>query len=248
MTLTTWADYSFARPTPKVLKAAGHAGVIRYVSHTSAKNLTKAEAHALLAAGLDIALVWEDGATRSLEGAAAGAADAHEAVTQAAALGYPRGATIFCSTDDNAASAARVKPYSDAFAAVVKRAGYTDGGYGSSVVARLRTVHWKVETWGAADAGAHLVQMANNPPRLVSGTDTNVVQHPFPSWLHPHPVTAAAPIAKAPAKKAAPTPPLNPALAPSMHAINVAAKKVPWHSVVWNKLHAAALALLGRKA
>jgi hypothetical protein len=239
MTLTTWADYSFARPTPKVLKGAGHAGVIRYVSHTSAKNLTKPEARALIAAGLDIALVWEDGATRSFEGAAAGTADGHEAVRQAEALGYPKGATIFCSTDDNAATVARVKPYSDAFAAVVKRAGYTDGGYGSGVIARLRTVHWKVETWGGADSAAHLVQMANNPPRLVSGTDTNIVQHSFPSWLHPHP---AAKVARPPAKKVAPSPNLT----PIVNSLNAAGRKTKSPSV-WLRIHNAILALIGKK-
>src|SRR6059036_1111602 len=100
---TKWIDYSGARPNPHEIKAAGAAGVLRYLSEpvpaTAWKRITVAEKDALLAAGVDIILNWEWYEGRMLEGAPAGAQDGAQALKQARALGYPHGATIYFSHD-----------------------------------------------------------------------------------------------------------------------------------------------------
>src|SRR4051812_770923 len=95
-------DYSYARPHPAEVRAAGFRGVVRYLSGDRKKDLTKAEAAQLHRVGLWILLVWELSAHRAGEGRAAGIADARAAEAQADALGYPGTATILYAVDYDA--------------------------------------------------------------------------------------------------------------------------------------------------
>lgn len=97
-------DYSFARPDPNTIKAAGFAGVIRYLapSSTGSKVLTKPEVDSLQSVGLAIGLVWEWYSDRALGGSAAGIADAQAALQQANDLGVPSSVPIFFAVDFDA--------------------------------------------------------------------------------------------------------------------------------------------------
>jgi hypothetical protein len=66
-------DYAWGRPGAAALKRAGAKFACRYLSHdTTGKNLTRAEADELSAAGLWLVVVWETTANRALDGRAAG--------------------------------------------------------------------------------------------------------------------------------------------------------------------------------
>src|ERR1700733_4619673 len=82
-------DYSFARPSPASLKADGYSFVARYLSNVPGKNLSHAEAAALIAAGLDIVDNWEQDADDALSGYNQGVSDATTANAEAAADGAP---------------------------------------------------------------------------------------------------------------------------------------------------------------
>jgi hypothetical protein len=95
-------DYSFARPTPAAIKAAGVSGVMRYLGGSRNKDLTAGEAADLLAQGLWIGLNWESSAQRvNVGGMAGGLDDAHSANAQADQIGAPHDAVIFYSCDTN---------------------------------------------------------------------------------------------------------------------------------------------------
>jgi hypothetical protein len=179
-TVLTLVDASTSRPTPAAVKAAGHAGIIGYVSDYPAKNITKAECQAFIAAGLSVSLVWENGSQDAYGGFAAGVADGKKAVAQAQALGYPKGCVLFAAADSNAAIAATVGPYFQGWAQTVKAAGFLDGAYGDAAASHLCTYSWKVETWGTGDA--NIVQMVNAPIGPMPGTDIDEILHDFPRW------------------------------------------------------------------
>lgn len=82
-------DYSWARPSPADIKAAGYDGVIRYLSHEPGKDLSGGERDRLFAVGLSVGLVWETAADRPRSGYPAGLADGREANARADALGWP---------------------------------------------------------------------------------------------------------------------------------------------------------------
>ena len=183
--MTLILDYSFARPSPTVIKTVGYSGVMRYLSHDPSKDLSKAEAAALHAAGLDIGLVWETTANRASQGFAAGATDATSAETQAAALGYPTTAVLFYAVDYDAAPAA-VAPY---FAGVASKARHPVGVYGSARVVEGTNVpyKWQATAWsgGRVSTVAHLYQrLRATVSHPVAGTDENVVLRPFPMWTN----------------------------------------------------------------
>jgi len=92
-------DYT-ARITPAALKAAGCSVVSRYVTRLDwPKSLQRAEADDLRAAGIPIMCNFETTADRMKGGAAAGQADATEALQHMAVLGAPAGVTVWFSAD-----------------------------------------------------------------------------------------------------------------------------------------------------
>lgn len=100
-------DFSWSRPDPSLLVAAGWTFVVRYVSEDlrisggRTKVLNRTEAEALSRAGLDIVLVWEGrSADRDpLKGYDQGVLDAREAHLQALECGAPDDVPIYFAVD-----------------------------------------------------------------------------------------------------------------------------------------------------
>jgi len=163
-------DYSWGRPRPSAIVAAGYSFVCRYVSwSTTGKNLTKSEADALRAAGLDIVTNWEYSSSEALDGYSAGVANATEAHRQAIACGMPSSRPIYFSVDFDATEAQQsaINDYFDGVASVIgrKRTGAYGGYY---VIKRLLdagkiTWGWQTYAWsgGSWDSRAELRQVQN---------------------------------------------------------------------------------------
>ena len=150
-------DYAWSHVPPWAVKAAGFGFAARYLSHDPSKNLSKAEASALLADGVAIVVVWEDTAQGALRGHAGGVADALAADLQARACGLP-GAFIYFAADWDVAPAqqAAVDAYLDGCATVIGRARTgLYGGFWPCSRARLAgkaskfwgTVAWSGGNW-----------------------------------------------------------------------------------------------------
>lgn len=95
---TPGIDYSFARPAPAAVHAAGYRFAVRYLFPGS-KGLTRAEADALAAAGLWIASAYESTADWMLGGWPAGAAAARAAESYGHAAGMPAERPVFFGAD-----------------------------------------------------------------------------------------------------------------------------------------------------
>jgi hypothetical protein len=169
-TIVNGVDYSFGRPRPSALRAAGYTFACRYLSHTptNAKNLTLAEAKALIAAGVDIVCNWETSTGDALSGQ--GVTYAREAANQAWACGIPKDRPIYFSVDFDAqpADMAAIDVYFDAIASVLGR-GRTGAYGGYKVIKHLFdtgriTYGWQTFAWSAGlwDSRAQLRQVQNN--------------------------------------------------------------------------------------
>lgn len=191
------ADYAWARPDPAALKAAGVTFVVRYVSHDLSKlrglpaeratgmggersrraftmaagaprQTTSGEVAALLAAGIGVALVWEDTADAAVQGHARGVSDATEANRQATALGLA-GIPVYFAVDYDAAAGdqPQINAYLDGAASVIGRGRV--GVYGGFwPVSRARSAGkatwywgsyaWSGSNWGSCGWTPHLMQ------------------------------------------------------------------------------------------
>lgn len=90
----------------QAIKNAGYDFVARYLSRSTWKVVTPAEAAQLQAAGLAIVLVYEDGSTAaSYFSNGRGKTDAARAAQQAAALAAPANTTIYFAVDYDASDA-----------------------------------------------------------------------------------------------------------------------------------------------
>lgn len=163
-------DYAWSRPTTVAMRNAGASFVCRYVSpDTTGKNITRAEAEKLTAAGLWIVLVWESSAGRMLRGSGAGQADAIEAHKQALAVGMPSDRPIYFALDFDATALDQpaVHAYLDGAASVIgrNRLGMYSG-YGPMIRAfdaGKITYGWQTYAWSAGhwDTRAQLQQYQN---------------------------------------------------------------------------------------
>lgn len=96
-------DYSWERPNLRALRDAGIEFVCRYLSHdNTGKNLSREEAFAIKASGMDIVSNWEFAETAALNGRAQGIADAANGINMHTAFGGPSGAAIYFSVDFDA--------------------------------------------------------------------------------------------------------------------------------------------------
>lgn len=98
---TQGVDYSFSRPSPGAIHAAGYRFVIRYLDG-GAKGISHGEATALASAGLWIASVYEGPATWMLGGADAGQAAARTALKLGRDAGMPAGRPVYLGCDFDA--------------------------------------------------------------------------------------------------------------------------------------------------
>jgi hypothetical protein len=97
-------DYSFSRPSPAALKAAGKHFAVRYGGPGSAsKQITKSEYAALKAAGIEV-VANAEGAAAGFKGTAAGKSWAADAEAYFKSVGMPSGRPIYFSVDWDADS------------------------------------------------------------------------------------------------------------------------------------------------
>ena len=181
----------YTAPHLSALKAAGVKTIIRYLSPINPKGekcIKPAEAHAIAAAGLRLALVcegWGDFAHGGIS-AGAGTRDGEWCAAYAPTVGAPAAAGLFFAVDVDA-NAAQIRklviPYFAAIADAFKAAGrkYRGGVYGSGAVctavtaAALAELPWLSCSLGWAGSRAYLAEkrwaLAQHPPRLVAGID-----------------------------------------------------------------------------
>jgi hypothetical protein len=204
-------DYAFSpHPSASALKSAGVTFVCRYISAETAndangKNLLPAEKAALLAAGFQLVVVVEEGATRMLGGRAAGVADAAHADSVAKALGLAGMPVYFaCDFDSTEAQQAAINAYLDGCASVigVGRVGIYGGYYPvkRALDAGKAKYAWQTYAWsgGLWDARAQLRQVQNGV--TVGGASCDVDQSQaadFGQWPRPKPL-APKPVAVPP--------------------------------------------------
>lgn len=159
-------DYSFARPDPAAIKAAGFSFVCRYLASSSGKRVTLAEAQALKAAGLALVLVFEDYANQALNGYSQGVADAQEALGQANAIGWPADRPIYFAVDFDINDAQKpvAAQYMDGVISVLElnRVG-AYGGYWwikYCVENKLASFFWQACAWsgGQVHPATHIYQ------------------------------------------------------------------------------------------
>lgn len=176
----TLVDAAWQRPTPQQARAAGHRGIIGYISDYPSKNITKAECDAYIADKQRVVLVWEDTARDGYGTYADGVAAGQKAGRQALALGCPKGVVLWFASDSNASTVASVTPYLTGCRDGAAKIGFLAGGYGDAAAARVLKYGWHVETWGTADA--NMTQEVNHVDGHIPGTDTDLVTHDFPCW------------------------------------------------------------------
>lgn len=188
-TVASGVDYSFARPSPAGLQAAGYKFAVRYFSYTTGgKNLTASEADALRAAGVDLVSNWENGASDALLGHDRGAQDAQEALSLATAAGMPAGRPIYFSVDFDATPGqqAAINAYFDGVASVLGLA--RTGAYGGFYpIQRLFdagkiSFGWQTFAWsgGQWEPRAQLRQVQNGVE--VAGGDCDIDQAQTTDW------------------------------------------------------------------
>lgn len=193
-------DYSFARPDPAAVKAAGYVAVLRYLSGgNNPKDLTGAEASALHAEGLNIGVVWETTGTDFSGGAAQGAADARAANAEANTIGVPATVPIFFAIDTNA-DPASVLAY---FRGARDASGRQVRGYGSDAVIDALAQDgfakgWQTEAWSGSTVSPNAALYQRVTPTLaVAGAageyDEDVILDPSLPWWTPAPAPAPAP-------------------------------------------------------
>ena len=170
VTSQTGVDYSWYRPSASSLASSGYKFVVRYASYdTTGKNLSKAEADELIAAGLNIVSNWENGSQDALSGYNLGVSDAQAAEQMFAADGAPATRPIYFSVDFDATPGDQtaINSYFDGVASVIglDRTGAYGGYY---VIQRLFDAGkikwgWQTYAWsgGQWDSRAQLRQTQN---------------------------------------------------------------------------------------
>ena len=205
--MTTVIDFSAAFPSAAAIKAAGHDGVVAYISPAraswmKAKPLTKTKVAEYKAAGLKIAVVWQYGgadAPDAMRGAAGGKADAEAAQKQLTAIGLS-GHPVYFAVDFDISLAQWNATAVAYFRAAVGVLGKQRVGiYGHSKVAHWameddvvatvapgRVLGWVTNSWSNGATGAAystLYQGTHNVPGPDSvQIDINTVRHP--EWGH----------------------------------------------------------------
>lgn len=125
-----WLDYSAAKLTGSVIKAAGYTGVIRYLDspeRLSTKHTNRSEFESHKAAGLSIMMVMQTSTTASDGGFATGVDHARRALAGANHLGYT-GPIFFTNDRTTVPNPSAWRGYLDGAASILGRA--RTGAYG----------------------------------------------------------------------------------------------------------------------
>jgi hypothetical protein len=171
-------DYSFARPEPAAIHAAGYRFAGRYLDPGS-KGITRTEADRLAAAGIWVIVTYETTAEWMLGGYSAGQAAARTAQALGRAAGMPAGRPVYFAADFDATASQvpAVLACLDGCASVLGRGAA--GVYGGLAVVRAAlnagTVWaWQTLAWsgGQWDPRARVRQVRVNT--LLSGSAVDV--------------------------------------------------------------------------
>jgi Domain of unknown function (DUF1906) len=193
-------DYSVARPTVANLKAHGVTAVGRYIGWDSVpgfssigKNITAAEAKALLGAGIDVFLAFEYAPDAAAHGTPQGTKDGQLATKQLGQLGAPPTMGVYFAVDfdipDYSPSLPDTKdhalkklgPVGEYFQAIKDlKPAYDIGVYGGYYAVKrvldagLATLGWQTVAWsgGQRDTRAVLYQTASKVS--ISGVDEDI--------------------------------------------------------------------------
>ncbi len=194
-------DYSWGRPSPSGMAADGYSFVARYLGHdTSGKSITKGEADALIGAGLDIVLVFEDSATNALGGYGQGQSDASLAAAQAASVGMPGDRPIYFAVDFDAQPSQQgtIDAYFDGVASVIgrDRAGVYGGYYLVNRTFNDGKVAWAWQayawSYGNWDPRAQVRQTLNGQEVAGGSVDLDVaIADDFGQWGHGSPAASS---------------------------------------------------------
>jgi hypothetical protein len=173
-------DYSAARLSGAAIKQAGYDFVIRYVGTPGrTKNITAFEYADLTAAGVAVALVYEDQAQDALRGYPAGEAAARAARADADSIGFPADRPIYFAVDW-VATWAEMPAIIDYLSGAAGALGVGRVGvYGfqatiqAAMVGRAARWFWQCGARSALVPGTHLYQH-NNDNTTVSGITCDV--------------------------------------------------------------------------
>lgn len=188
-------DYSSGFPAPAVIRSSGYVGVVRYVGTPGrAKNLTRAEAEAMLAAGVPVGLVYEDTAGWMLGGESAGITAATQALADAERCGVGV-RCVYLAADVDVTSPTQmavVQRCLDGAAAVLGRARVGVYGEADVIDACLGAGHaawgWQTRAWsgGRVSALAHLLQQLGSVlPGGVECDRNTVLKADWGQWPAP---------------------------------------------------------------
>lgn len=170
------------------------AGIIRYVSDTDAKNITKKEFHRALELGLTVTLVCEQDDQQALRGAEGARHDAGVANAIADAIGYDLDATIYYVAEDPRRLEVAQWPMVEEY--FRNLSGRPRGAYGGvRLVTHLMDLGlvshgWIVQTWGGESPRVHLMQRDGGEKHGLDIDVDSVIQadfgqHPRPRQLPP---------------------------------------------------------------
>lgn len=190
-------DFAF-KPYPSVatLKETGVKFVMRYLSNSPSKNLTKAEAKSYRDAGIAVGVVWESTADRMESGKAAGVADAKEAEKQRKAIGMPDDQVIYFACDTDTTVGPHITAYMQGVHSVIGKD--RTGIYAGIKVVKaclddgLATYAWQTYAWsgGKWDARTNVEQYSNS--HTLGGADVDYNRYgkksPHGLWLPDAPV------------------------------------------------------------
>lgn len=215
-------DYSYDRPTPAGLKAAGKHFVVRYITTPGPgnKGIDKAEYDALRAEGIEVVVVYEGSAGDMKKGHAQGVTDAKAAQANLKGIvGLNDNLPVYfaCDWDATPGDQTAINSYLDGAASVLglDRVGIYGGYYPVKRAhdAKKATWLWQTYAWSGGQilAGIHLYQykngvsLANGTVDLCRAMQTEYGQSAVNPPAPPKPVVVPAP-APAPAVQPAPTP------------------------------------------
>lgn len=149
--MATVIDFSASYPSPDSVRAAGHDGVMLYLSPPreswmGGKKITKQVVDDYKAAGLKIAVCWQygkgdDPATAdTMRGAAGGRADAEAAQAKLTEIGLPGHPVFFCVDFD-----ITLNQWNSVAVEYFKAAGHILGRHRVGIYGHSRVVHWAME-------------------------------------------------------------------------------------------------------
>jgi Domain of unknown function (DUF1906) len=149
-----------------VIQSKSFAGIIRYVSDDTLKNITAPEFKGAMFRKLTVTLVCEQGNQPAMRGVSGGVHDVAVANKIADAVGYDKAATIYYVAEDPNVLAMSAWPtVVSYFTAVNASSPRPVGGYGGrKLLDHLRsqglvTKTWAVQTWGGSSPEDALEQL-----------------------------------------------------------------------------------------